>query len=60
MSALDIILLIAIGCAVVAALRFTHKKKKSGGGCAGCSGCSGCSGSCGSCQYKSQTKLRAL
>lgn len=45
MSALDIILLIIIAVAVIGALRYIIKKKKSGG-CVGCSGCSGCSKSC--------------
>ena len=45
MSALDVILLVIILSAVVGALRYIIKRKKSGG-CVGCSGCSGCSKSC--------------
>ena len=47
MSALDIILLLIIGCAVVGALLSVLSKRKRGGGCAGCSGCSGACNSCG-------------
>lgn len=39
MSPLDIILLTIIAAAVIGALRYIIKKKKSGG-CVGCSGCS--------------------
>lgn len=45
MSALDIILLVMICGAVIGAVLYIIKKKKSGG-CIGCSGCSGCSKSC--------------
>ena len=45
MSALDIVLLVIIACAVIGAVLYIIKKKKRGG-CIGCSGCDGCSKSC--------------